>query len=87
MEIMINPDRVDALADNIVASSKNMQQIMGDIDRTGMLLRKNFEDNVANEFESGMKTLFQDFNSFVEQIPSFVETAHTHAANMRKIGG
>lgn len=87
MEILINPDRLDALADDIVSCNKRMQQIMNDINQTGTLLRKNFEDNVANEFESGMKSMVQDFNSFVEQIPSFVETAHNHAANMRKIGG
>lgn len=85
--VIINPDRVDELAEQLTKHQNDMVAKMDDVDNNVISMRNCWEDAVKVDYDNDFKKLDQEFKEFSEQIPDIAKQYHDHAEQMRRIGG
>lgn len=67
--------------------AKNMQTTVEEVHRiVAVDLRKVWDDEAVEEFETNFKNLSQSFKELISLIPESAGQAEDHAATMRNIG-
>ena len=84
--IYIEPNKVDANADQITKLSTQMQKKMNEINATVKSLKADWQDAVQENYDEAFAKLVQSFESFTALIPNYANEAHAHADQMRRIG-